>query len=72
MSEFKIYRRKNFTEMRPYREGEVLHSRVSISRADLDAGSPKVGDMIARNPGGQGVEWLVSAKYFAANFEPVN
>ncbi len=71
MNDFRLYRRTQLAEMRPYREGETLQSRVSISMADKEAGSPKVGDMIARNPDLQGDEWLVSAKYFAANFEPV-
>lgn len=47
---FKQYRRKQIAELRPYEPGEVLSDRVSISPADRDAGSPKAGDMIARNP----------------------
>ena len=49
MSEFKTYKRKNVSEMRPYIEGEIL-DEVSVSHADLMQGIPKVGDMIARNP----------------------
>ena len=71
MSEFKQYRRKQIAELRPFEEGEVLEG-VSISQPDKDAGSPKVGDMIARNPKNHDDEWLVAKQYFEDNFEPVN
>lgn len=66
---FKKYRRTNIAEMRPYVEGESLESAVSVSEADRNAGSPKVGDMIARNPVNHSDQWLVAGKYFADNFE---
>lgn len=66
---FKQYRRKQIAELRPYEEGEVLDPKVSVSKADADAGSPKVGDMIARNPKNHEDQWLVAAKYFQDNFE---
>lgn len=72
MSEFKQYRRKGLSEMRPFIEGELLDSKVSISQADLDNGSPKVGDMIARNPKNHEDKWLVAKKYFEENLELVN
>jgi len=72
MSEFKQYRRTNIAEMRPYIEGEALFDRVSISEADRNNGSPKQGDMIARNPKNHDDQWLVSASYFLANFEPLD
>lgn len=43
--------------------------RVSISQADLENGSPKLGDMIARNPENHGDMWLVAKLYFEQNFE---
>lgn len=46
-------------------------SVVTISEQDLDNGSPKVGDMIARNPKNQLDQWLVSKDYFEQNFERV-
>ncbi|WOD45011.1 hypothetical protein [Hwangdonia lutea] len=55
--------------MRPYIEGEKLDSKVSISEADLKAGSPKIGDMIARNPNNHDDKWLVAKAYFDDNFE---
>jgi hypothetical protein len=72
MSEFKQYRRKQIAELRPFQEGEELSERVSISQADRDNGSPKVGDMIARNPKNHGDQWLVAKQYFEENFESVN
>lgn len=70
MSEFKKYRRSQIAELREYEPGEQLGQRVSISASDKEAGSPKPGDMIARNPADHDDQWLVSAAYFAANFEP--
>lgn len=70
MSEFKQYRRKQIAELRPVVQGDDL-SHVSISAEDRKAGSPKFGDMIARNPKNHNDQWLVAAQYFADNFEPI-
>jgi hypothetical protein len=67
---FSRYRRKQIAELRPYEPGENLDG-VSISTEDRKAGSPKAGDMIARNPNNHDDQWLVSAAYFAENFEPI-
>lgn len=66
---FRDYRRKQIAELRPYILGETLDDRVSISVADKEAGSPKSGDMIARNPKNHTDQWLVAAQYFLDNFE---
>lgn len=68
MSDFKQYRRKGFAEIRPYVTGESCE-RVSISQPDKEHGSPKEGDMIARNPKNHDDQWLVAKKYFDNNFE---
>ena len=68
---FKQYRRKQIAELRPFIEGEELSSRVSISQSDREAGSPKIGDMIARNPKNHDDQWLVAQQYFEDNFEEV-
>lgn len=68
MSEFKQYRRKQIAELRPFVPGETLEG-VSISAPDKEAGSPKDGDMIARNPKNHADKWLVAALYFSDNFE---
>lgn len=65
---FKPYRRKATAELRPYYDGENI-DHVSISDVDLGNGSPKPGDMIARNPRNHKDQWLVAAEYFADNFE---
>ncbi len=70
MNEFKQYRRKHIAELRPFQEGEQLPESVSISQADRDNGSPKTGDMIARNPKNHDDQWLVAKQYFEDNFEP--
>lgn len=68
---FTRYRRTQIAEMRPYVVGELLSSKVSISQPDQLAGSPKEGDMIARNPVNHEDQWLVAETYFKANFEPI-
>ena len=66
---WKNYKRKGLSEMRPYILGEELPG-VSISEADKQTGSPKEGDMIARNPKNHDDKWLVAKKYFEDNLEP--
>lgn len=71
MTEFAQYRRRQIAELRPWSpHGDDL-TGVSISEEDKKAGSPKLGDMIARNPKNHADQWLVAATYFADNFEPV-
>lgn len=69
MSEFKQYRRKQIAELCPW-TAEYDMKYVSVSEEDRKAGSPKSGDMIARNPKNWNDQWLVAAAYFADNFEP--
>ena len=82
MSTFQKYKRKSISEMRPV---DTLTDRidmetnlfaapeglVSISSADRKNGSPKKGDMIARNPEDHSDLWLVAEKYFKQNLEPI-
>lgn len=70
MSDFIQYRRRQIAELRPWQSGDDM-SRVSVSAPDKEAGSPKEGDMIARNPKNHDDQWLVAAQYFADNFEAV-
>ena len=67
--DWKQYKRKGLSEMRPYVEGEDV-SGISISDADKENGSPVAGDMIARNPKNHDDQWLVAKKYFEENLEP--
>lgn len=85
MSEFKQYQRSQIAELRPYVPGEDVYSSpfhtdeagivhfctISISDEDKKNGSPKEGDMIARNPKNHADQWLVAAQYFNDNFEPL-
>ena len=86
MNEFIKYRRTQIAEMRPVTEADIrafeqdqhLHVmkdhefKVSISDADLSKGSPKLGDMIARNPKSHNDQWLVAEQYFKDNFEAIS
>lgn len=65
MSEWKQYKRKGLSEMRPYVPGEDL-SHVSV-QADQ---APSDGGMIARNPKDHTDQWYVTAEYFRDNLEP--
>lgn len=67
---FTQYRRKSISEMRPYVEGEPMDG-ISVTAEDAKAGSPKIGDMIARNPKNHADQWLVSKAYFDENLEPL-
>lgn len=80
MSEFKKYRRTQIAEMRPVTKEEIELGRlsvtktrsrkaISVSEPDLQNGSPKIGDMIARNPKNHLDQWLVAEQYFKDNFE---
>lgn len=70
-SQFKQYRRSQIAELRKFIVGEKLDPKISIAAVDVEAGSPKAGDMIARNPKNHEDQWLVAAQYFRDNFEPV-
>lgn len=48
---------------------EIDDTKVSISDTDLFNDSPKIGDMIARNPKNHFDQWLVAEQYFKDNFE---
>mgnify|MGYP003586677449 CR=1 FL=1 len=87
MKNFKKFRRTQIAEMRPVTEEDIQYVikrgflashetkdnviEVSISQADLENGSPKIGDMIARNPKNHLDQWLVAEQYFKDNFEEI-
>ncbi len=87
MKDFKKYRRKELAELREvdgldileYKEtGTIVAHKttdnwipVSISSVDKTNGSPKIGDMIARNPKNHLDQWLVAKEYFENNFESI-
>ena len=66
MSDYKQYRRKGYSEMRPYVKGEDLTNiSVSPEYAESDMG------MIARNPKNHDEQWYVARQYFEDNLELV-
>lgn len=67
---FKQYRRKQIAELAQWVPGFDM-TRVSVSDADKENGSPKEGDMIARNPINHADKWLVAWQYFNDNFEKI-
>jgi hypothetical protein len=67
---FKMYRRKCIAELCSWTPDFDM-SGVSVSDVDEQNGSPKDGDMIARNPLNHNDKWLVAKLYFENNFEPV-
>ena len=67
---YKKYRRTAIAEMTEWQEGMNMEG-ISISEADLQSGSPKKGDMIARNPKNHKDRWLVAREYFLDNFEEI-
>lgn len=73
---FKKYKRKEVAELRELtlKEintglGSLSIQSISVSNEDIKSGSPKIGDMIARNPKNHNDQWLVAKKYFEENFE---
>ena len=65
---FKKYIRTNTAEMACWNP-ECNMVGVSVSEADEKNGSPRFGDMIARNPQNHNDRWLVAKKYFEENFK---
>lgn len=57
--------------MRPYQPGQDMGG-ISVSKEDQAAGSPKPGDMIARNPKNHAYQWLVAKVYFEDNLEEIS
>lgn len=66
MSEWKQYKRKGLSEMRPYILGEDL-SNISVSPTD---DPPDDMGMIARNPKNHKDQWYVARKYFEEHLDP--
>ena len=87
MSNFKTYKRIQIAEIREVTEVDInvfknhgfIHIseypfgyNISISDADKNNGSPKIGDMIARNPKNHSDQWLVAKQYYNDNFEKID
>lgn len=81
MSQFKNYQRTQIASLRDVVQEDIdifleqkkltvpfTTKTVSISDFDLENGSPKLGDKIARNPKDKTDQWLVAEQYFKDNF----
>lgn len=87
MEVFKKYKRIQLAELRPVNKTDIIdyedleqvikgdfsdeYVKLSVSEFDLKNGSPKIGDMIARNPNNHNDQWLVAEEYFKNNFEEI-
>ena len=70
MTEWKWYRRLGIAEMTPW-SPDFDMTGISVSQVDRDNGSPRLTDMIARNPQNRSDQWLIAGKYFRENFEQI-
>jgi len=66
-----FYRKKQLQELFPW-EPDIPMAIVSVSQADKENGSPKIGDMIAVNPKDKTDMWLVAEEFFKDNYEFVS
>jgi ABC-type microcin C transport system permease subunit YejE len=64
----KIYKKKQVQPMQAW-TADTDMTGVSVSQADKDSGSPKLGDMIAFNPQNLTDRWLVAEKFLNDNYE---
>jgi len=66
----KLYRKKQMVEIERWTPGIDMEG-VSVSDADKAAGSPKTGDVIARNRDGDPKDrWLIAQATFERTYEP--
>ncbi|MEO7049655.1 MAG: hypothetical protein ABI091_30405 [Ferruginibacter sp.] len=68
--DFKQYRRKGLSEMRPYKKSDWKDSSISVSEADKQLPT-LIGGYVARNPKDHKDQWYVAKKYFDENLEEV-
>ena len=68
--EYRQYPRTQIAEVADWHEGFDM-AGVSVSAVDTEAGSPRAGDKIARNPANHDDRWLVARAHFETNFESV-
>lgn len=71
LSDFATYRHTQIAHARPYVEGEDLTGVITAPET-LAAGSPKVGDMIVRDPMDHlASHLLVTEDYFRSHYERI-
>lgn len=67
MDTYSFYRKKGESLATEWKEGFDM-TGVSVSQADSDNGSPKIGDMIFKNSKNPDDKWLVASAYFNENY----
>lgn len=72
----KKYKKVGITEMVEVSSKQIeagvkglKQEKISIGAYDIENGSPKIGDMIARDPKSPTDRWLINEKYFKLNYE---
>ncbi len=68
MSEVMFFKKKTIQPMYPWKPKTNMNG-VSVSQADKDNGSPKLGDMIAYNPDDLNDKWLVAEAFILDNYQ---
>ena len=71
MTEYKPYRKTAIAWLAPWTPDTEM-TGVSVSDEDRENGSPKVGDMISRNPDHHADRYLMAEKFFRESYEPVD
>ena len=71
VNDMAFYRKTALQELAPWTE-DIPMDLVSVSAADVEKGSPKVGDMLACNPDDVCDWWLIEEKFFKDNYEWVS
>jgi hypothetical protein len=66
----KVYRKIAYQPMDEWVEGYDM-TGVSVGDFDRNAGSPKVGDMIATSASDPTDKWLIAEAFFKENYEEV-
>lgn len=66
----KLYRKKQLIEAERWQPGIDMEG-VNVHELDKKGGSPKTGDMIARDPENPVDRWLISAAYFKRSYDPM-
>lgn len=65
---FKPYTKTTLTDIRPYVEGEDM-AAIGVSDEAKSVGSPKIGDMICKDPPNPEDVWLITEEYFKKNYQ---
>ena len=65
---WKKFVKTQITEMVPW-EPDFDMENVSVAAINKETGSPRAGDMIARDPENHADKWLVAEEFFKKNYK---